>query len=1019
MSKRFTESDVEEGALDWFDELYYDTSYGPDISSEGSNQERKSYSDVVLIDRLRTALKLINTQSSDERIESAIKKLINPETPDLITNNHNFHRMLTDGIDIEYQSEGSNKTDKIWPICFEDVTKNDFYAVNQFTVTENRQRRPDIIVFVNGLPISIIELKNPADENATIKGAFNQVQSTYKKDIPSIFTHNEIIVISDGVEAKVGTTNTAWDRFSPWRIIDIGKIEPNSRPELEVVIKGIFQKQRLLDILKNFIVFEIDGKDTIKKIASYHQYKAVSKAVNSTLQASSLQGDKKIGVIWHSTGSGKSLSMIFFSGKLIKEDEMKNPTIVVLTDRNDLDSQLFESFFKNREIIRQEPEQADSRLDLRKLLSVSSGGVIFTTVQKFVPEKGETAPLLSDRRNIVVIADEAHRSQYDFIDGFARHIRDSLPNASYIGFTATPIETGDRNTRAVFGDYVDQYDMIESVNDGFTVPINYESRHSKLKLSDEIRPKLDSSFATITENQEDEERRKLQSKWARLEAAVGSSKNITQTASDILEHFENRINALKGKGMIVCMSRRICVDLYDEIVKLRPTWHDTDYKKGEIKIVMTGSASDPANYQPHLTTKTVREKIKARLKDPDDPLKLVIVRDMWLAGFDAPILHTMYIAKPMHSHGLIQAISRVNRVYKGKPAGLIVDYISLGYDIKKALDQYTKASTEKVVLPIDEAVLLLERKYKAVKDFLLGYNYSSFFTGKASDRLTIITGSMSHILEQEQGKKKFSFATTQLTRTFALCGAHEKALELRHEIEFFQTIKASFAKNTGSKTIDTAEIDSKIRDLVSKAIEPIGVVDLLKESGITKIPEISILSDEFLQEVKGIKYKNMAIELLSKLLQDKIKERGRKNASQARLFSDMLNKALLKYESRTIQSAQIITELIEISKQIRDARKRGEKLKLSDEELAFYDALQVNDNTVKVLGDENLCRIARELMNSIRDNISIDWSLKENSRAKLRSLVKRTLTKYGYPAEKKESVTDNILNQAELINWII
>ena len=1018
MSKRFTESDVEEAALEWFEELHYEIATGPTISPGGENEERKSYQEFILIERLKTALKKINPASSDDVLEIALRKIVSPNSPNLIVNNHNFHKMITDGIEIEYLKNGEKKTDQVWLIDFENK-HNDFLAVNQFTITENRQRRPDIMIFLNGLPVGIIELKNPGDENATTRGAYNQVQITYKKDIPSLFTYNEIIVISDGIDTRIGTTTTTWDRFTPWRIIDIDRIESDSIPQLEVAIKGIFQQERLLDMLTNFIVFEIDEKETIKKIASYHQYKAVIKAVNSTLNASSLNGDKKIGVVWHSTGSGKSLSMIFFSGKVIAEDVMQNPTIVVLTDRNDLDSQLFESFFKNREIIRQEPEQADSRKDLRKLLAVTSGGVVFTTVHKFVPEKGETAPLLSDRRNIVVIADEAHRSQYDFIDGFARHIRDSLPNASYVGFTATPIETGDKNTRGVFGDYVDQYDMIQSVEDGFTVPITYESRHSKLKLSTEFKFALDSSFDSITENHEEEERKKLQSKWGRLESAVGSDKNIKQMADDLVEHFENRLTALNGKGMIVCMSRRICVDLYEQIIKINPDWHDTDYKKGMIKVVMTGSASDPENFQPHLTTKKIREQIKERLKDPDDPLKLVIVRDMWLAGFDAPVLHTMYIAKPMHSHGLIQAISRVNRVFKGKPAGLIVDHISLGFDIKKALDEYTKASKEKVALPLEEAVLLLERKYKIVKDFLLGYDYSLFFSGKASDRLKIISGSMSHILEQEDGKKKFSLSVMQLVKTFALCGSDKKAMGLRNEIEFFQTIKASFVKNTGSKTVDTEEVDSKIRDLVSKAIEPIGVIDLLKESGIKKVTEISVLSDEFLQEVKGMKYKNMAIELLSKLLRDEIKHRERKNTSQARLFSDMLDKALLKYESRTIQSVQVIAELIEISKQIRDARKRGEKLKLSDEELAFYDALEVHDNTVKMLGDENLCRIARELLNSIRENVSIDWSLKETSRAKLRSLVKRTLTKYGYPAEKKESATDTILNQAELINWII
>ena len=1018
MSKRFTESDVEEAALEWFEDLKYNVISGPDIAPNANDEERKTYQDVVLIDRLKKSLKIINKNYPDEVIENAIKKLVYPDTPNLIVNNHKFHKMITEGIEIEYSSEGTSKTAQIWPIDFTHLENNDFLVLNQFTVIENRKRRPDIMVFLNGLPIGIIELKNPGDENATIKGAFNQVQSTYKNDIPSIFSHNEIIVVSDGIEAKVGTTLTPWDRFAPWKIIT-EKNEPESVPQLEVVIKGIFEKNRLLDLLQNFIVFDIDEKETIKKIAAYHQFRAVNKTIQSTITTSSEKGDKKIGVIWHSTGSGKSFSMIFYSGKIIQHSKMYNPTIVVMTDRNDLDDQLFESFFRTREIIRQEPEQAKTRKDLRKLLQVSSGGVIFTTVQKFVPEKGDVAPMLSDRHNIVVIADEAHRSQYDFIDGFARHVRDSLPNASFIGFTATPIETGDKNTRAVFGDYIDQYDMVQSVEDGFTVGIDYDSRFSKIGLLQSEKNKIDPQFEFITESQEEDEQKKLQSKWARLEAIVGSEKNLEQIAADIVDHFENRIAALTGKGMIVGMSRRICVDLYHEIIKLKPEWHDIDYKKGEIKIVMTGSASDPPKFQPHITTKDMRKTIKKRLTNPDDPLKLVIVRDMWLAGFDAPVIHTMYIAKPMHSHTLIQAISRVNRVFEGKPAGLIVDYIAIGYDIMKSLIQSSKAGKEKISFPIEESVELMMRKYQIVKDFLVGYDYSNFFAGKSSERLKIIAESMAFILEQEDGKKKFSLAVSQLLRTNALCGSHPKARELRTEFEFFETLKASFAKNTGSRHANVQDVDSKIRDLVSRSIETIGVVDLLKASGVTKTPEISILSDEFLQEVKGMKYKNMAIELLSKLLKDEIKIRAKKNTAQSRSFADLLEKALTKYENRSLNSAVIIDELIKLSKQIRDAQKRGVKLNLSEEELAFYDALEINDSNVKVMGDENLCRISKELLASIRENASIDWPIRENSQAKLRSVVKRILTKNGYPNERKESTTENIMHQAELVSWMI
>ena len=1011
---RIVEQDVEDACIEWLEELEYDYVYGPDISPDGENPERNDYKDVILTDRLRIALEKIN-DVPPEAIDYAIKKIVHPETPNLLDNNHNFHKMLTDGIDVEFEKNGQIRYEKVWLIDFSPETleiNNEFLAVNQFTVIEKSNRRPDVVLFVNGIPIVLIELKNPRDPNATLWKAFNQVQSTYKNEIPNMFVYNEVIVISDGPDAKIGTTTTPWSRFAPWKTFGEGNIAPESEPKLKVIIKGMFEKRRLLDIIRNFIVIETEGPEITKKLANYHQVRATNKAVIHTVRASSSEGDRKIGVIWHATGSGKSLTMTTLAGKIIQSSEMKNPTIVVVTDRNDLDDQLFGTFHRSREILHQEPEHAKNRKHMRELLQVQSGGVIFTTVQKFVPDKGEDAPLLSDRRNIVVFADEAHRSQYDVIDGFARHVRDSLPNASFVGFTATPIEDSDKNTKTIFGDYIDIYDMVQSIEDGFTVPIYYEPRRAKVSIDPKMLQSIDPTFDKITENSEEEERKKLKTKWAKLEAIVGSHANIEQLAQDIVDHFENRTKTFRGKGMIVCMSRKICADLYDAIIKLRKEWHNDEDTKGILKVVMTGTASDPENFQPHIRTKNNRKIIEKRLKDDDDELKLVIVRDMWLAGFDVPFLHTMYIAKPMQTHSLIQAISRVNRVHENKPGGLIVDYISIAHEMKKAINQFTKEQKEDTIIPIDEAAIIFNRKFQIAKDMLVGFDYTNYSSGKSTDQLEVLAGSMSHIIEQEDGKKRFKKAVNDLMRSAKLCGAHKDVVLVRDDIVFFDTLQRSLSKNTGAGVTYTEETDLAVGELVTKSMESAGVEDLLKASGIIKSPEISILSDEFLQDVKNTKKKNLAIELLSKLVSNEIKERRKKNVVHSDTLLEKLQKTLQNYDKRSIDAVTVITELIAISKDIRNARKRGEKLNLSEEELAFYDALEVNDTSVKVLGDEVLTSIARELVEKIRESKTIDWPIRESGRAKIMANVKRVLNKHGYPVPKKDSTTQTILDQA-------
>jgi type I restriction enzyme, R subunit len=1013
---RFTESTVEEAALELLSGLGYTILHGPDIAPGELFAERADYSDVLLLGRLKQALAKINPKIPAMAIEDATRKLLSVAGPNLEESNRRFHHFLTDGINVEYRTEGRIVHDHVRVFDFDEPDSNDWAAVNQFTVIENKSnRRPDIMIFVNGIPLAVFELKNMADENATIRDAFHQFQ-TYKKDVPSLFTYNEVLVISDGIEARIGTLTSGWERFMPWRTIAGDQIAPKGSLELEVLARGIFEKRRFLDLVRNFIVFEDSGSALTKKVAGYHQVHAVNKAVECTLDASSPRGDRRVGVVWHTQGSGKSLTMVFYAGKIIQHPGMSNPTLVVLTDRNDLDDQLFGTFSSCKGLLRQSPEQAASRDHLQELLHVSSGGVIFTTIQKFLPEsKGGKYPPLSDRRNIVVIADEAHRSQYDFIDGFARHLRDALPNASYIGFTATPLEVGDKSTPAVFGDYIDVYDIQRAVEDGATVRIFYEGRLAKIELKEEERPKIDPEFEEVTEEEDVPTKEKLKSRWARMEAMVGTPKRVGIIARDLVEHFEKRLEAMDGKGMIVCMSRKICVDLYNAIIKLRPNWHNLDDEKGAIKIVMTGSASDVLDFQPHIRNKPRREFLAKRFKDPNDPMRLVIVRDMWLTGFDAPCLHTMYADKPMQRHGLMQAIARVNRVFRDKPGGLVVDYLGLADQLKKALTDYTQSGGEgRPVFDQEEAVAKMLEYYEVCAGIFHGFDYSKFKSGSPKERLTIVPPAIEHILKQENGKDRLLKTVTQLSKAFALSVPHERAMAIRDDVGFFQTVRSALAKTTPTGGRDEEELNAAVRQIVSRAVASDQVIDIFSAAGL-KTPDISILSDEFLAEVKDLPQRNLAFEVLKKLLNDEIKVRSRKNLVQSRLFSQMLEEAIRKYQNRAIETAQVIQELIDLAKDMREASKRGEDLGFTDEELAFYDALEVNDSAVKVLGDDMLKTIARELVDTVHRNAAIDWTAKESVKAKLRTMVKRILRKYGYPPDKQEKATQTVLEQAELL----
>ena len=1012
------ELDIEETSLHWLDELGYTVLDSPDIAPDTSDAERSRYEDVVLERRLRDAVARLNPNIPAVSQEEAVQKVLSPSSPSLIQNNRSFHLMLVNGIEVEYRdSDGTMHGDRVQLLDFDSPENNDWLAVNQFAVKGESVRRPDIVLFVNGLPLGVIELKNPTDKNATVWSAFRQLQ-TYKREISRLFTYNEALVISDGIEARVGSLTADRERFMPWRTIE-GETEAESTDlELEVTIKGLFDKERFLNYLSHFIVFEETGGNTIaKKIAGYHQFHAVRAAVDSTVKASRPDGDKRCGVIWHTQGSGKSLTMAFYAGGIIRRPEMRNPTLVVITDRNDLDDQLFGTFARCSQLLRQTPEQARDRGHLRELLRVASGGVVFTTVQKFFPEGEELRfPELSDRRNIVVIADEAHRSQYDFIDGFARHMRDALPNASFIGFTGTPIEGTDRNTRNVFGDYISIYDIQQAVDDGATVRIYYESRLAKIELDENEKPHVDPEFEEVTEGEEERHKERLKSKWAQLEALVGTEKRLALVADDIITHFEERLDAMDGKAMVVCMSRRICVDLYNAIVERRPGWHDEEDTQGIIKVVMTGEASEDESWQPHIRNKARREELAVRFKNPDDALKFVIVRDMWLTGFDAPSLHTMYVDKPMRGHTLMQAIARVNRVFGEKPGGLIVDYIGIGYHLKRALADYTD-SGGKGEPSIDkaEAIALMMEKHEICCGLFHGFDWSSWGDGNTEERLRLLPAAQEHILGLEDGKTRLLNEVTALSKAFSLVVPHERAIEIRDDVAFFQAVRGVLAKLTAREETQSEAADFAIKQLVSKAVVPEGVVDIFAAAGLEK-PDISILSDEFLAEVRDLPQRNLAVELLDKLLNDEIKTHSRQNVVRARSFAEMLEQSIRAYQNRTIEAAQVIEELIQTARELREAAERGEELGLSSDELAFYDALEINDSTVQVLGDEKLRIIAIELLETVHDNVTIDWTMKESVRANLRRLVKRILRKYGYPPDKQAKAAETVLEQAEVLS---
>jgi type I restriction enzyme R subunit len=1066
---KLTESDIELFAIELLQELGYSYKWGPEIAPDGNAPERNAWDAVLLHQRLKEAVDRINPDIPLHAREDALKQVTRLNHPTLIANNEAFHHMLTEGIKVTYQKDGSQRGDLVWLVDFHNLSNNDFLVVNQFTVVENSIiKRPDLVLFVNGIPLVVVELKNAADENATLQSAFNQLE-TYKAIIPKLFTYNGILVISDGLDTKAGSLSAGYTRFMAWKTAD-GKTEASPMVgQLETLIKGMLNPHTLLDLVRHFIVFENDRKEDlhtgqitieiVKKLAGYHQYYAVNKAVESTLKASSLRGNRKGGVIWHTQGSGKSLSMVFFTGKLVLS--MDNPTIVVITDRNDLDDQLYDTFAASTQLLRQAPVQANSREHLKELLKVASGGIVFTTIHKFSPEEGNVFECLSDRRNIVVIADEAHRTQYGFLPktldvqdgegnvvgkrvvyGFAKYMRDALPNATYLGFTGTPIENADVNTPAVFGNYVDVYDIAQAVEDGATVRIYYESRLAKIRLSEEGK-KLISELDQELDTEDLDEAQRAKAKWTQLEALVGSKDRIAKLAKDIVTHFEARQEVFEGKGMIVTMSRRIAVDLYQEIIKIRPEWHNDDMSKGAIKIIMTAASSDGPGMAKHHTTKDQRRALSERMKDNDNELKLVIVRDMWLTGFDAPSLHTMYLDKPMMGHTLMQAIARVNRVYKDKPGGLIVDYLGIAADLKEALSFYSDSGGKgDPTLMQEQAVDLMMEKLEVVSQMLLekpesgysehylklaadpgvryitkkdGFQYQEYFNAPTSDKLKIILAAEDHILGLTDGKKRFLNEVTALSRAFALAVPHERAMDIKEDVAFFQAIKARLTKlEPASGTKGGVGVETTIRQIVDKALVSDGVVDIYGETGIKK-PDISILSEEFLHELKGMEHKNLALEVLKKLLNDEIKTRTRTNLVQGKALMEMLEESIRKYQNKILSAVEVIEELIRLSKEIRKMDKEPREMGLSEFEYAFYTAVANNESARELLQKEVLRELAIVLTERVRKTATIDWTIKESVRAKLRVIVKRTLRQFGYPPDMEKLATETVLRQAEML----
>lgn len=1054
MSK-LTESAIEELAINLLERQGYKYIYAPDIAPDGDKPERRGYGEVLLTDRLEQAVRRINSKLPLAVLQTALKDLQRINSPDLLTNNETFHRLLTEGVKVSIQKDGQERGEIVWLIDFAKPDNNEFVVANQFTVIENHQnKRPDLVLFVNGIPLVVIELKNAADENATIKSAWRQIE-TYKKTIPSLFTTNAFSVVSDGLEAKAGSLSAGFSRFMTWKSSD-GQTEASALvSQMETLIKGMLNKATLLDLVRHFIVFEKSKKEdpktgiisisTVKKLAAYHQYYAVNAAVASTLRAADMgdgkgsgmasqqpRGDRKAGVVWHTQGSGKSLSMVFYTGKIVLA--MDNPTVLVITDRNDLDDQLFDTFAASKQLLRQEPIQADSRATLKDLLRVASGGVVFSTIQKFQPEEGNVYEELSDRRNIVVIADEAHRTQYGFeaktidekndqgevigkkvVYGFAKYLRDALPNATYLGFTGTPIEKTDVNTPAVFGNYVDIYDIAQAVEDGATVRIFYESRLAKVGLSDEGK-KLIAELDKELEQDELTETQKAKAKWTQMEALIGSKQRIQNIARDIVAHFEARQEVFTGKGMIVSMSRRIAAELYEEIIKLKSDWHDDDLTKGAIKVVMTASSSDGPMMAKHHTTKDQRRTLADRMKDEDDPLKLVIVRDMWLTGFDAPSMHTLYIDKPMKGHNLMQAIARVNRVYKDKPGGLVVDYLGIAADLKEALSFYSDAGGKgDPTLAQEQAVTLMLEKIEVVSDMFHGFAYENYFEADTSQKLSLILAAEEHILGLENGKKRYINEVTALSQAFAIAVPHDQALDAKDEIAFFQAVKARLAKFDGTGSGRTnEEIETTIRQVIDQALVSEQVIDVFDAAGIKK-PDISILSDDFLAELKDYEHKNVALEVLKKLLNDELKARAKKNLVQSKSLMEMLETAIKRYQNKILTAAEVMEELIRISKEIVAADAEASDMGLSEFEYAFYTAVANNDSARELMQHDTLRELAVVLTQRVRENASIDWTIKESVRAKLKVIIKRTLRQYGYPPDMQLLATETVLKQAEMI----
>lgn len=1059
-----TEDQLEQEALAWLAEVGWQPLHGPDIAPDGPTPERASYREVLLANRLRQALARLNPGIPPAALEDAAKQVQDLGIPALLSANQRFHRLLVGGVPVQYQQDGETRGDFARLIDWADAGRNEWLAVNQLAIKgPHHTRRPDIVLFVNGLPLVLLELKNPADLNASIWKAYDQIQ-TYKAQIPDVFQYNELLVISDGSEALLGSLSSNSERFMAWRTIDGQALDPLGQyQELQTLVRGALAPAYLLEYLRFFVLFEDDG-GLVKKVAGYHQFHAVRAAIERVVAASRPGGSQKGGVVWHTQGSGKSITMTCFAARVMQEPAMQNPTIVVITDRNDLDGQLFGVFSLAQDLLREQPVQALTRQDLRdKLANRPAGGIVFATIQKFMPgEDEDTFPVLSDRHNIVVVADEAHRTQYGFeaklktvkvrsravatgegggassalpadfvppaytVDryqvGYAQHLRDALPNATFVAFTGTPVSGDDRDTRAVFGDYIHVYDMQQAKEDGATVAIYYESRLAKLRLKEDELPQIDDEVDELAEDEEEDAQARLKTRWAALEKVVGASPRVASVAADLVAHFEERNKAQTGKAMVVAMSRDICVQLYDEIVKLRPEWHDADPERGAIKIVMTGSASDKASLQPHIYNGQVKKRLEKRFKDPQDPLQLVIVRDMWLTGFDAPCVHTLYVDKPMRGHNLMQAIARVNRVFKDKQGGLVVDYIGIGNELKAAMKEYTASHGRgRPTVDAHEAYAVLMEKLDVLRAMLHGFDYTGFLTGGHK----VLAGAANHVLGLKteggrEGKKRFADAALAVSKAFSLCCTLDEAKAVREEVAFMQAVKVILTKkDIVAKKRSDAQLDLAIRQIIDSAVVSERVVDIFDAAGLDK-PNIGLLDDEFLAQVRNLPERNLAVELLERLLEGEIKSRFASNLVQEKKFSELLAGVITRYQNRSIETAQVMEELVEMAKKFREAASRGERLGLNDDEVRFYDALATNESAVRELTDETLKKIAHELTENLRQNISVDWSQRESVRAKLRLMVRRILRKYKYPPDAAEAAVDLVLQQAEALGdeWV-